>query len=326
MVGNILLTFFLFSTVSCVAQIVDGIAAVVDGQVITFSQVKHQVDAVERRLRDEYKGQDLVDKVKEARLNALRALVERQLIIQDFNKTGYFIPVNVIEDRLKAHIQDNYDGDRTALIRTLQAQGMSLDNFKKELKENLIVQAMRAKNVSNAVIISPFKVEQYYQDNIRQFIQPEEIKLSLIYMRRSLYKEKGKNEKGQEIEYDPVAKVMDEILYKIDTGSKFEDLAKSYSEGVNRDQGGGLEWRTKEELNPVLREVAFKLKPGQISRVILAEDGYYVVRVDDYRRSRAIPLNDIRADIERTLVNEERQRLQQEWLDSLRSRYFIKMF
>src|ERR1700761_4305892 len=67
------------------AQIADGIAAIVNSEVIPFSEVQKRVEDTERVLRDTYQGQDLVDRVKEARLNALRALIERELIIQDFD-------------------------------------------------------------------------------------------------------------------------------------------------------------------------------------------------------------------------------------------------
>lgn len=308
------------------AQQADGIAAIVDGQVITFSQVRRQVDSTEKLLRETYTGQELVDKVKEARLSGLRALIERQLIIQDFKKQGFFIPDNIIEDRLKETIQNAFENDRTAFIRTLQAQGMTLEGYKKDLKDNLVVSAMRQKNVSSAVIVSPFKIEQYYQDNIRQFLQEEQVQVSNIYMRKSLFKEKRPNAKGQVEEYDPSYAVMQEILSKLETGSKFSDLARSYSEGTNRDQGGDMGWVTEKTLRAELAKVAFKLKPGQTSSIITTDDGYYILRVEDRKRSKVTPLSEVRDEIEKTLLQEERQRLQQTWLDGLKTRYFIKMF
>ncbi|MES2307833.1 MAG: peptidylprolyl isomerase [Verrucomicrobiota bacterium] len=308
------------------SQQADGIAAIVDGQVITFSQVRRQVDSTEKLLRETYSGQELVDKVKEARLSSLRALIERQLIIQDFKKQGYFIPDNLIEDRLKETIQNNFEGDRTTFIRTLQTQGMTVEGYKKELKDNLVVTAMRQKNVSSAVIVSPFKIEQYYQDNIRQFLQDEQVQLSNIYMKKSLFKETRTTPQGKTEEYDPSLAAMQEILSKLETGSKFSDLARSYSEGTNRDQGGDMGWLTQQTLRSELAKVAFKLKPGQTSSIITTDDGYYIIRVEDRRRSKVTALADVRDEIEKTLLQEERLRLQQNWLDGLKTRYFIKMF
>ena len=112
------LSAIIFLGVPAFGEAPDGIAAIVDGQVITFSQVHRQVDSSEKLLKETYQGQDLVDRIKEARLSALRALIERQLIIQDFKKQGYFIPDNIIEDRMKDTISTHFDGDRTASQRS----------------------------------------------------------------------------------------------------------------------------------------------------------------------------------------------------------------
>lgn len=308
------------------AQIVDGIAAIVNDKVITFSEVKKRVDPTERLLKESYQGQELVDKVKEARLKALNAEIERQLIIQDFFKAGYFVPENIVEDRMKDVISAQFDGDRSAFIKTLLANGISLENYRKELREQIVVQYMRQKNVTTAVIVSPYRIEQYYQENIRQFVQEEQVQLRLIYLRRSVFKEKRTNAKGQDEEYDPQEEVMKEILYKLDTGSSFAELARTYSEGPKREDGGDFGWVTRETLRSEIRDAAFKLKPGQHSRILATDDGYYILRVEDVKRSSVQSMSEVRAQIEKTLIQEERQRLQQEWIDSLRSKAFIKMF
>jgi peptidyl-prolyl cis-trans isomerase SurA len=308
------------------AQVVDGVAAVVNDKVITFSQVRKEVDPIEAQYRDLYSGVELVDRVKEARLNSLKSLIERELIIQDFNSKGFFIPDNIIEDRIRKVTDQQYEGDRRALIRTLQAQGISVSNFKEQLKNQTIVTAMRARNVSSAVIVSPYQIEQYYQDNVKQFVRPDEAKLRVIYMKKSFFKEKRLKEDGKEEEYDPQKLVMDEILQKIKSGSDFASLAKGYSEGTQKADGGSLGWVSDSTLRSELAKVAFKLRPGQNSGVIETSDGYHILQVEDLRKATVIPMAEVRERIESTLLQQEKERLQQEWLDGLRSKAFIKMF
>jgi peptidyl-prolyl cis-trans isomerase SurA len=308
------------------AQIVDGIAAIVNDKVITFSEVKKRVDQTERLLKETYNGPELVDKVKEARLKALNAEIERQLIIQDFFKQGYFVPENIVEDRLKDVISSQFDGDRSAFIKTLLANGISLENYRTELREQIVVQYMRQKNVTTAVIVSPYRIEQYYQENIKQFVQEEQIELRLIFLRKSVFKETRTNAKGEKEEYDPQEEIMKELLSKLDGGASFAELARSYSEGPKREDGGNFGWLTRDTLRGEIRDAAFALKPGQYSRIIATDDGYYILRVEDRRQAAVQPMADVRAQIEKTLIQEERQRLQQEWIDSLRSKAFIKMF
>lgn len=308
------------------AQVIDGVAAVVNDKVITFSEVRKQVDPIEEQYRELFSGMELVEKVKEARLNSLKSLVERELIIQEFNEKGFFIPDNVIDERISKIVEGQYEGDRAALIRTLQANGVSVTRFKQDIREQIIVQAMRSRNVSSAVIVSPYQIEQYYQDNVRQFVQPDQVKLRMIYLKKGLFKETREMPDGTKVEVDPQKLIMEEILRKVETGSDFASLARGYSESPQRANGGDMGWVSESTLRPELAEVAFKLQPGQNSDIIETDDGYYILLVEDIRRSTVLALSEVRDSIESTLLQRERERLQQEWLDSLRARAFIKMF
>ncbi|MDD5260438.1 MAG: peptidylprolyl isomerase [Methylacidiphilales bacterium] len=308
------------------AQVVDGVAAVVNDKVITFSQVRKEVDPTEAQYRQLYSGMELVEKVKEARLSALKALIERELIIQEFTTGGYFIPDNVIEDRMKKIVEDQFGGDRATLIRTLQAQGVSIANFKENLRNQTIVRGMQQRNIASAVIVSPYQIEQYYQDNARLFVRPDEIKLRDIFLKKGLFKDKRIDKSGQEIEVDPQRMIIDEILGKIRTGSDFASLARGYSEGGQKNEGGDLGWVSESSLRSELVKVAFKLHPGQNSGVIETDDGYHILLVEEVKKATVMPMSEVRDRIESTLLQQERERLQQEWLDSLRSKAFIKMF
>ncbi len=124
--------------------------------------------------------------------------------------------------------------------------------------------------------------------------------------------------------YDPAQKMAEEILFKLDGGAGFADLAKAYSEGPKRSEGGDLGWVKRGDLRPEISEAVFKLNPGETSRIIPSGDGYYIVRVEDTKHSAIQPMGEVRGQIEQLLVQEDRQRLQQQWLDGLRAKAFIK--
>jgi hypothetical protein len=189
---------------------------------------------------------------------------------------------------------------------------------------------MRNKNVVQTVLVSPYQIEQYYQQNLRLFQQDEQIKVGTIVLRKSLFPSQKTGSDGKQITYDPQEEIAREILYKLDTGADFADLAKSYSEAGNKDEGGELGWVTqngKTAIRSDLWDVIAKLQPGQHTDVITTADGfYYIVQVEDRKKSAMTPLEDVRAQIEQTVISEETQVRQQQWLDSLRAKAFIKMF
>jgi len=307
----------------------DGIAAVVNDKVITYVQINQQVAETEKLLRQNLQGEELFQRVKEAKLNVLRALIERELIIQDFKSQGGFIPETYTTERINDVIRDEYGGDRVAFIKTLYERGVTMQKYKDEIQDNAIVGYMRNKNVVQTVLVSPYQIEQYYQQNLRLFQQDEQIKVSTIVLRKSLFPSQ-KTVDGKQVTYDPQEEISKEILYKLDTGGDFADLAKSYSEAGNKDDGGELGWVTqngKTAIRSDLWDAIAKLQPGQHTDVITTADGlYYIVQVEDRKKTAMTPLEDVRAQIEQTVIGEESQVRQQQWLDSLRAKAFIKMF
>ena len=89
------------------------------------SHMRELIGARERSLREMFKGQELEEKIKEMRLSAIKDLVDRQLILQEFKKMqekGASIPDYVIDDRLQAVIREEFGGDRAAFVRTLYSR------------------------------------------------------------------------------------------------------------------------------------------------------------------------------------------------------------
>ena len=84
------------------AEVIDGIAAVVNGDVITFSQVQEVASPEEQSLKQQYTGQELIDKIKETRLAVLNDLINRQLILQEFKKKEFQLPDYVVEEQVRA--------------------------------------------------------------------------------------------------------------------------------------------------------------------------------------------------------------------------------
>src|SRR5215470_7972110 len=159
---------------------VDGMAAIVNGDVITISQVRSLSQPREKQLRTQLTGQELEKQLKAAREAALKDLIDRQLVLQAFKKEKYEIPDHFVEERMHEIIRENFGGDRNTFIKTLEAENFTLGEFKQNETERMIVQAMRGKNVKTNPVVSPTKVEEYYKNHRDEFTTKEEIKLRMI--------------------------------------------------------------------------------------------------------------------------------------------------
>ena len=299
--------------------VVDGIAAQVNGDIITFSQVRDLVAPRERVLRSQVTNQqELTEKVRDARKGALQDLIDRQLIIQEFKKKEFKIPPHVVDERVDTIIREEFGGDRQAFIRTLQAQGYTTTKFKDAELNKIIVQAMRFNNVKSDFIVSPFKVEELYTKSKEGFTTPEQIHLWLIAIDKGTFVNAG--------EQDPQKAMANEIRGKLLKGAKFEQLAQMYSSDSSRTTGGDWQWIDRKTLNEGLTKEAFKLGVNQISPVVEVGGTYYIMKVSERKSAYTKPLTDVRPDLEKKLFSAERERLQEQWIMSLRKKAFIKIF
>jgi parvulin-like peptidyl-prolyl isomerase len=297
-------------------EIVDGIAAIVNDAVVTYSQVRMLSGPREKLLRSQFKGDELVEKIKEARKLALDDLIDRQLIIQSFKKENFQIPDHFIEGKLHDIVREDFGGDRNTFIKTLEAQNFTLGQFKKMETERMIVQAMRGQKARPTTVISPVRVEEYYKEHRDEFTAKEEIKLRLIMIPSQA------NESGAAAQ----KAMAEEIVSKLASGAEFDRMAQIYSEDSSRELGGDWGWIERKTLAGPLEKAAFNLTPGKVSKIIEFSGNYYILKVEDKRGGVTRSLADARTEIEKKLMQEQAQQSQENWIASLRSKAFIRTF
>jgi peptidyl-prolyl cis-trans isomerase SurA len=298
------------------AQVVDGIAAVVNGDVITYSQVRALSAPREKLLRQQVTGEELNKKLIELREMALKDLIDRRLVIQAFKKESYQIPDHIVDERMHQIIRESFGGDRNTFIKTLEAQNYTLGEFKEKETERIMVQAMRSHNIKMNSIISPPKVEEYYKKHRAEFTSKEQIKLRMIMI-------SGQKDTANA----PAQKALaEEVLGKLAGGAEFDRTAQVYSEDSTRDNGGDWGWIERNTLAAPLEKFAFNMPVGRISNIIDYAGNYYILKVEDKHGGTTKSLAEMRSDIEKRLLEEEAHGIQERWIAGLRAKAYIKTF
>jgi peptidyl-prolyl cis-trans isomerase SurA len=307
----ILAVAFFFATPSR-ADFADGIQAVVNDTVVTYGQVREFTEPAVEALREQYAGQQNAfdQKLTETFKDSLDQLVERQLILHSFDTEGYHLPESVVDGLVQDRIRDRF-GDRVTLMKTLQAQGETFEEFRKEIRDQYIVSALRNKNVSQEIIISPYKVENYYQTHQGDFKIEDEIKLRMIVLNKTSADDTN------------TVNLAREIQTKIKGGAAFADMETVYTQGSQQKEG---DWYERTVLRKELADVAFNLKVGEVSDVIETPESCYLVLVEQTRPSRIKPLGEVRDDIEKTLRTQDQARIEKQWIDRLKQKTFIRIF
>jgi len=297
-------------------QIVDGIAAIVNGEVITYSQVRALSAPREKLLRSQFTGNELENKLLELRQLALKDLIDRRLVIQAFKKESYQIPDHFVDQRMQEIMRESFGGDRNTFIKTLEAQNYTLGEFKEKEMERMIVAAMRSHNVKTNSIVSPTKIEDYYRKHHEEFTTKEEIKLRMIMI-------SGQKDTASA----PAQKALaEEVLGRLASGAEFDRTAQVYSEDSTRDNGGDWGWIERNTLAAPLEKFAFNMPVGRISNIIEYAGNYYILKVEDKHGGTTRSLSEARSDIEKKLLQVEAQGIQERWIASLRAKAYIKTF
>ncbi len=297
-------------------EIVNAIAVIVDDGVITYKDVQSLVNPAVDLLRRQYEQQPAVykQKVLEAQRDGIEQLVEHQLILRDFKSAGYAFPESIIEEYVKDRIREQF-GDRLKMTQTLHAQGMTYETFRRQMRENLIVRALTDKNISAEILISPFKIEQYYGANQEQFKVTDQIKLRMIVLNQTSTSAPGH-----------ARKLADEIQRKLDEGASFKEMAVVYSEGSQRAQEGDWGWVERTVLRKELADVAFAIKAGSRSGVIETPEACYLMLVEETKPAHLKTLSEVREEIEKKLLGQERARLHKKYIDRLKFKSFVRYF
>lgn len=302
-------------------EVINGIAAVVNGEVITFSQVRELVGAREKSASEIYQGADLEAKIKQMRKEAVKDLIDRALILQEFKKKEFNIPAYIVDDSVQRIIRMDFGGDRAAFVRTLQGQGYTMARFRDVEKDKITVQAMRQSKTSDNIIVSPVKIREFYEKNRAAYSSPEQVKLRMIVLHE------GASSAGDASSDPAMSKKLmaGEIREKLAGGAEFDRLAQMYSEDSTSESGGDWGWIERKTLNEDLSKVAFSLKPGEISPIIPLDNSYYILMVESKKPSTTKPLAEVQQEIVQNLVQEEKLKGQEKWLESLRQKAYIKI-
>jgi parvulin-like peptidyl-prolyl isomerase len=297
------------------AELASGVKAIVHDSVITYQEVDlfaaPAVDVARRQFRNDRDG--FAKKVNELLGESLEQLVQRQLILHDFQAAGYNLPESIIDEAVKERIRERY-GDRKTLTKTLQAQGMTYERFRQQMRDQIIVEALRSKNISSEIIISPHKIEKYYNEHATNYMVQDQVRLRMIVLNKT----SEADEQARKLAADIDAKLKD--------GASFEEMAKVYSQGSQRAEGGKWGLVERSVLRKELAEVAFTLKAGERSGVIETPQACYLMLVEEIIPNHVRPLAEVRDEIEKNLLVDERARLDKQYTDKLKKKTFVRYF
>jgi len=332
-------------------QVIEEVVARVNSQIITLSEFQRSKD----QLKDDVKQQDAANADKlfsQREKDILRDLIDQQLLLEKGKDLGITGDTDLIK-RLDQMRKDMKLETMEDLEKAATAQGISYEDFKQNMRNQIITQKVIGEEVGSHLSITTDEQQKFYDEHKSEMEQPESIKLSEILIAPEKPADKTTPAKAREDpSADPNAAGVDnpknqaandaatptdetaalaaaeakanDLLKQIRAGANFEDLAKKYSSGPSAAQGGDLGVFKRGTLAKEIEDKTFVMKSGEVSDVTRTKQGYIILKVTDHQMAGIPPMKDVSAKIQDALYYEKLQPALRAYLTKLREEAYIK--
>ena len=295
---------------------VEEIIARVNNDIITMGDLARARNSLQEETRQDCRNCTpeglqlmLADKGK----NLLRDLIDQSLLVQRAKDMGISVETDVVR-RLDQIRQQNGIPSMEELEKKVNESGTSFEDFKNNIRNQLLTQEVIRREVGSRIIIDHEEVRKYYDEHKNEFQRPEQ-----VYLREIFVSTDGK--KDSEIpELEKKAKT---LLERVKNGEDFGELAKRYSNGTTAKNGGELGVFDRGQLAKDIEDTVFKLNKGQMTDVIRTKTGFLILRVEQRFEAGLQPLDKVENEIMNRLYVQKMDPALRRYLQTLRVESYV---
>jgi peptidyl-prolyl cis-trans isomerase SurA len=300
-------------------SVIEEIIARVNNQIVTRSEYLRSKD----QLKQEVQQQDPAnaDKLYAQRgKDVLRDLIDQQLLLQKGQDLGITADTQLVKRLDEMRKQMNLDSMED-LEKAAQAQGISFEDFKQNLRNQIITQQVIGREVGSHLAMSKEEEQAFYDQHKDQMTQPEQIRLSEILV--STQKAGDKDAADSEQQTTAAQAKAQDLLDQIHKGAKFEDVAQKASDGPSAAQGGDLGYFKRGTLAKELEDKTFAMQAGDVSEVIRTRQGFVILKVTEHQAAGVPELKDVEPKIQDALYMQKLEPALRAYLTKLREDSYI---
>jgi peptidyl-prolyl cis-trans isomerase SurA len=253
---------------------VDGVAAVVNNDVVLQSEVDEQLYL----FLAQSGGRPDSAQVQQLRKDILDKLIDDRVIVGEAKRLNLTASETEIEKNVADALADTKKrlGTDEAFQQELKREGLSEGDLKKryrdEVQKQLLANALLRKQLGK-LEITPAEAEKYFNENQAKFPRrPSAIKVQVIQI----------PVEPDSLERAAIRRRAVETLARIKKGEPFSRLAQTLSDDTGTaTSGGDLGWFKKGSLDSTFEVAAFKVPVGQVSGVVQTPFGYHLIKVEE---------------------------------------------
>jgi peptidyl-prolyl cis-trans isomerase SurA len=290
---------------------VEDIIARVNDQIITRSDY----DRAQKELDDEaHKQGATMQQISEAHKDLLRNLIDQQLWISKGKELGITGETDLI-NRLN-EIRKQYNlSTLEELEKAAQDQGVSYEDFKANIRNQIITQQVMRDEVGRHISFTPGEVQRFYEEHKQEYVQPESVKLGEILV--------GTPADATDAQVGAAKAKADDIVSKLRAGADFGQLAKASSEGQTAAQGGDLGTYKRGQLNKLFEDATFGQPTGSVTDPIRTRQGFVIFKVVQHIPGGVQDYKDVEPQVEQDYYGSKMEPAIRDYLTKMREDAYI---
>lgn len=301
------------------STVVEEIVARVNNEIITREDMEKARASLTQDVRDACTNctDDQVNaQIAQKDKDLLRDLIDQSLLVQRALDDGISVDTEVIK-RLDAIRQQNKLPDMDALEKAIRDSGQDYEDFKRQIRDQLLTQELIRKEVGSKLVIAHEDVMKYYNDHKADFVRPETVVLREIFVSTD----------GKPASDIPDLRKKAETLRNrvLNNGEDFGEMAKHYSDSTTAKQGGELGTFQRSQLDPKIADKVFALNRNQMTDVMETKTGFEILQVVERYEAGQQTEDKVDAEITNKLYEQKMEPAMREYLKTLREDSYVQI-
>jgi peptidyl-prolyl cis-trans isomerase SurA len=297
------------------AQEIDRIAAIVNEEIITSHEVNQGVLLLAKE--EEKKGALTEADKAQLQPKALKSLIDKKLIDQKVRELG----ISISEEELRQTIEDVKKQNKLSqeeLISALRSQGLTFDQYKAQLREQLERVRLMGQEVRSKIQVGENEAREYYEANPGSFSTDDSFRARHIFFRLN------RNSRGDEVNKVLTTAMM--VLQQAQSGKDFAELARKYSDDPQAaTDGGELGTFKKGDMLPEIENAVIGMRTGQISDIVNTPAGFHIIKLEERTPGKLKPFDEVKGEVSEMLYKKKSEERFNLWLAGLRTAAAIEL-
>jgi peptidyl-prolyl cis-trans isomerase SurA len=293
------------------AELVDRVAAVVNNDIITLSEVEKRAAPELAKVDQDASGADRAQKRAATLKKILDAMIDERLVDNELKELKVTISDKDVDAAVE-EVKKNYNLTDEQLQQAVAREGYTMAEYRDQMRKQIGRYKLISEKVRKNVKVSDADVQSEYDRMTRAEGEDYEVHVRHILIAVP------RNASTQQVEQArrKAAAVAEEARQP---GVDFAELAKKRSEGSSSSDGGDLGFFKRGTMVPEFERVAFNLKSGEVSDPVRTQFGWHVLKLEEIRKLGVKPLAEARPEIEERLRRQQADRLQSQYMETLRN-------